>query len=172
MKIYLVRHGEKENGEDLSLTQNGVSQSIALSKKLSEKHFDLIYSSNMLRAKETAKIVSEKLSCEVLSDKRLNEFRLSMIKKKKENWTKEEIVKYDNLLEFLKELIVKKDEEISVLIIAHGVTNRIIMSYLLEFSMVNIVRFEQKETGISSLYWAEKFDNWRVEYWNDSNHLN
>lgn len=172
MEIYLVRHGEKEKGDDLSLTDKGVTQSAALAKRLSDKCFDLVYSSEMIRSKETARIVSEKLDCEVVSDKRLNEFRLSMIKKDKVNWFKEETVSYNNLLDFLNKLTSKKGEDISVLIIAHGVTNRIIMSYLLELPMNNIVRFEQKETGISSLYWIEKFNNWRVEYWNDSNHLN
>jgi len=172
MEIYLVRHGEKEKGEDLSLTPRGLEQSSILAERLSNKHFDYIYSSEMLRSKETAKIISDKLGLGVSPNKSLNEFRLSMIKKEEKEWTEDESKRYKDLIEFLNKLIKKKDENISVLIVAHGVTNRIIMSYLIELPMKNIVRFEQEETGISSLYWAKKFDNWRVRYWNDSNHLN
>ena len=70
MKIYLIRHGETtgdiENryggAYDDHLSENGKKQVEELAKKLSEKGIETIYHSSLIRTKETAAIVGQKLN--------------------------------------------------------------------------------------------------------------
>ena len=74
MKIYFVRHGESEanvlnefsnRGLKHGLTEKGKSQASKLSDKLRNHKIDLIYSSSLLRAQQTAEILSENLAVPV-----------------------------------------------------------------------------------------------------------
>lgn len=64
--IYIARHGETEMNrsqqmqgqQDSPLTENGVSQAEGLREKLKHIRFDAVFSSDLLRAKRTAEIVS------------------------------------------------------------------------------------------------------------------
>ena len=79
MKIYFVRHAEvseeyigRYNGHiDISLSKNGQLQAKELGKKLSPIHFDRIYCSDLLRAKQTLEEFG--LNQEVIYSKRLRE---------------------------------------------------------------------------------------------------
>jgi isoleucyl-tRNA synthetase len=84
-KLFLVRHGEAENNvkkilnwdlnkNNYHLTENGKKQIDDLVKTLSEEKIDLIYSSPILRAEETAEILAEKFGVEVIFDDRLREY--------------------------------------------------------------------------------------------------
>jgi len=63
MRLILVRHGEtQENVDDIMqgqipghLTRKGINQAKKLGKRLSKEHFDIIYSSDLLRCKDTLK---------------------------------------------------------------------------------------------------------------------
>lgn len=81
MKIYFVRHGESEANvtQEFSntatkhpLTANGRAQVEALADELRDVQFAAIYSSPLLRARETAGILSERLGVpyEVIDDLR------------------------------------------------------------------------------------------------------
>ena len=71
MKIYLVRHGETtgdiENriggSYDDHLTEKGRAQLVQTAQGLAGKNIDIIFSSSLLRAKESAHIIQEKLKC-------------------------------------------------------------------------------------------------------------
>jgi broad specificity phosphatase PhoE len=172
MEIYLIRHGEKKRDKtDPSLTPRGITQAKLLSKRLKKKKFDLVFSSDIQRAKETAEIIINKKKQKILIEKSLNEYRASLLKNDKIKWNNEEKENFKNLKLFLDSLSKKRNKELSILIIAHEITNILILSYLLELSRKNLIRFKQTETGINKLYWLEHFNNWRLQYWNDTNHL-
>lgn len=65
--FYLVRHGETEwnvkgliqGTADSPLTPQGISQAKNLAKKFNDIRFDLVFSSDLLRAKRTAEIIAE-----------------------------------------------------------------------------------------------------------------
>ncbi len=69
MKIYLVRHGETtgdvedrfDGAYDDHLSPKGKQQSGKLVNKLENKNIEIIYHSPLIRATETAEILSEKL---------------------------------------------------------------------------------------------------------------
>lgn len=87
-KIFLVRHGEAENNvanilnsapnlNTYHLTEKGKKQIKNLTKILNsptgEEKIDLIFSSPLLRAKETAEIISKETKVEITFDERLRE---------------------------------------------------------------------------------------------------
>lgn len=82
--LYLVRHGECEGqglyigrGSDKPLTEDGKNQILLLSEKLSDEldtdKIDLLYSSTLIRAIESASIVSNSLGVPTTEDNSLEE---------------------------------------------------------------------------------------------------
>lgn len=68
-KIYFVRHGESEGNigpirqtAASSLTQKGIEQASFVAQRASKLPVDILISSTMTRAKETAQVISEKIS--------------------------------------------------------------------------------------------------------------
>lgn len=83
-KYYILRHGEaKSNVEDVvscwpekfsnPLTEKGVAKINKVVKELQNKKIDLIFASPLLRTKQTAEIVADKLNLKVKFDMRLRE---------------------------------------------------------------------------------------------------
>lgn len=81
MRLFAARHGQTQwNVEnkicgvtDLPLTEEGWAQAHALAEKTVDLGLDLIICSTMLRAKQTASAVAEKLNIPVIEDPRLVE---------------------------------------------------------------------------------------------------
>lgn len=85
--IYLVRHGQSEGNRDFSLwlkevrktklgttlSDLGREQAGELSKKLTNVHFDAIFSSKLKRAQETAKIIAAERNLAVITKEALQE---------------------------------------------------------------------------------------------------
>src|SRR5919197_5490556 len=82
-RIILARHGETDwNRErrwqghsDRSLTEAGREQAQALATQLAAEHIDAVYSSDLVRAHETARIVAERLGVDVVTVPGLRERR-------------------------------------------------------------------------------------------------
>jgi alpha-ribazole phosphatase len=78
MKLFLIRHGQTDwniarrfqGQSDVSLNEVGRKQAMALADRLSAQHIDALYSSDLQRALETAKIIRKS---ECYSDARLRE---------------------------------------------------------------------------------------------------
>lgn len=169
MEIIFVRHGEAKHP---GLTKNGKKQAEYLSKELIKSgKFNEFYCSNLKRAKETAKIVSKKIKVRPIIEKSLNEFKSETLKKSKSKWNSEEKKHYKNLLFFLKRITKNPNENKKVLIISHGVTNRLILSFFLKLNIRRVIPFRTGETAINSIYWNDKFKNWRLKYWGKDYHL-
>ena len=176
MKIILVRHGESEHNAGIvddknsCLTKTGKKQAKFLGKKLKKYPISEIYSSKMLRAKETAQIISKIIKVPVKEEfEELNEYDSEILKSRLK-------ILFNGRLKKLKKLLNKiskdKNEEKTILIIAHGVANRIIMGYLLELPLIKqILRFKQHNTGLNVLYWNKNFKNWALDSMNNTSHL-
>jgi len=172
MELIFIRHAEKEKtGEDPYLTNKGIKQATFIAKRLKKEELDGIYCSDMNRAKQTTEAVSKKIRIKPKIEKSLNEFKSEVLLKNKKDWNKEEKDHYKELISFLKKITKKPSDKKSILIIAHGITNRIILSYFLNLNLKRIIQFRQTEGGINSIYWVEKFKNWRLKIWNDNNHI-
>ena len=80
-EIYLIRHGESQANErdvflghgDLDLTEKGKKQAELTAEYLKACHFDVIYSSDLLRAYHTAEATAKKVGLPIVKDERLRE---------------------------------------------------------------------------------------------------
>jgi len=88
-RYFIFRHGHSgrqvkkiascwPEPEPLPLTETGKKQVTASAKILSKEGVDIIISSDMLRAKETAKIISEATGAKIVYDKRLRELNVGI----------------------------------------------------------------------------------------------
>ena len=81
MRLFAARHGQTQwnvdnkicGTTDLPLTEEGWNQARALADKTVDLDLDLIICSTMLRAKQTASAVADKLNIPVIEDARLVE---------------------------------------------------------------------------------------------------
>lgn len=81
MRLFVARHGQTQwNAEnkvcgrtDLPLTEEGIAQAKILAQKATELELDLIIASPMLRARQTAGAVADRLGIPVIVDERLIE---------------------------------------------------------------------------------------------------
>lgn len=79
MELYIVRHGETgynrmgllQGKTNIPLNQNGIDQANKTKKELEQINFDIVFSSPLSRAVETAKIIAP--GKEIFIDERLNE---------------------------------------------------------------------------------------------------
>lgn len=79
--IYLVRHGETDwnvkkliqGHKDSKLTQNGYMQAINAAEKLKNIHFDEVFSSDLSRAHNTAKIITQERNLAIKMNQLLRE---------------------------------------------------------------------------------------------------
>ncbi len=84
MKLFLLRHGESEGNKDnkfrgrtdFPLTNNGREQAYSAGEYLKHKNIDIIFSSPLIRAKETAKIVGNILNKQIIIEESFNNIKL------------------------------------------------------------------------------------------------
>lgn len=155
MKLYLVRHGQSTlNGKDIyqgqydsDLSELGFKQAEAIGVRLKEFNFDIIYASDLQRAKKTAEAIAKfHKKTKVLIDKRLRERSHGELegKPKDDFYTSKSVhniyvkpPKGEDFLdikirveEFLKEIIESNYE--NVLIVSHGGTMKSILHILFD----------------------------------------
>ncbi len=90
LTVFFVRHGHAENNRDglfpndlkndYKLTEKGVEQAKQAAEFLLDSKAEAIFSSPVYRAYQTAKIIGEKLSLEVMKDERLREVELGNLR--------------------------------------------------------------------------------------------
>lgn len=167
-KYFLLRHGQAiSNVKKINscwpekffnpLTKKGESQIRAASKILKNKNINLIFSSDILRAKTTAEIIGKGLNLKPVCDKRLREYsfgiynggslmdffnlfrsqRARFHKKPKNGETYAEIKK--RTLLFLKSL-EKKFSKKNILIVSHQVPIILLIAGAKEFSNDVVVK--------------------------------
>lgn len=149
--IYLVRHGQtdwnlekKTQGHtDISLNENGKEQAKLVSKVIKNYKIDKIYSSDLLRAKETAEIINENFGLDIILDNRLREINYGdlegvprptltqdvwdVFNNNPEELNAEPITKvFNRIKSFFDELDYNKN----IIIVTHGGALRTIMYYI------------------------------------------
>lgn len=149
MKVYIVRHGQvphnalhQYNTTDEDLTEYGISQAVELSKKIKNKHFDIIISSPLIRAKHTAEIIAN--NREIFYDDRIKERSCGSLSRqpleatnREEYWNYYTTIQYgtsENIQEFFKRVYnfldeLKTKDYKSVLIVAHSGVSKAFNGY-------------------------------------------
>ncbi len=149
MKVYIVRHGQvphnalhQYNITDEDLNEYGISQAVELSEKIKNKHFDIIISSPLIRAKHTAEIISN--NNEMIFDDRIKERSCGSLSgqplevtDREEYWNYYTTIQYgtsENIQEFFKRVYnfldeLKTKDYKSVLIVAHSGVSKAFSGY-------------------------------------------
>ena len=206
MKLYLIRHGESEANitdfyhfPDTPLSEEGVKQSKTMAQRVSKLPVDFIYSSDLLRAQQTAMAISEKIGKQIELTPLLREFRKpsklwgksddyfdskTYVKLQKENfsnpdWKWEDDESFNDLksraTEILKELSTRfNDKQIAV--VCHGAIIKMMTAIAVLGSELTPQVFWNlwhnlwiKNTGITVLEY--KYDKWTLITWNDISHF-
>ena len=207
MLIYFVRHGESEGnkkglhqGPEVPLSEEGIKQGKVLAERLKKHKIDVIYSSPMVRAKQTAEIISDKLKIPVESWENLKEIR-----NPSEIWGKsaedERILEIKELArkKFLKgdgrysdeetfeelnkrakgvlEHLLLRHREQSVLCVSHATMIKMIICKAIFGKSLTPEIFLQlrehlwlKNTGITVCEYTDKW-GWTLVNWNDTSHI-
>jgi len=197
-RLIIVRHGETEwnlqnrfQGHlNSGLSQLGIRQARAIAGALSGGTFDVIYSSDLERARHTADIIAGKLNMEVRTDAGLREINMGLMQglKRDEFILKyPEVIKkfhsdpeyiipggeskqqfYDRIILTLKR-IVRMHEYRNILLVAHGGVLDIAIRYTLDIPVHNKRNFSIYNAGINRFI----IDNgeWKLETWGDICHL-
>lgn len=178
MKIILARHGESEHNAKTSedknspLTKKGKIQAEHLGRRLKKDKIkiDKIYTSHLIRSKQTAEIISKIIKVKVHENfEEFNEYPSGNLRSKIKILLNSRIRKLKKLLN---EIARDKEKNETILIVAHGVTNRIIIGHLLEIPLgKQLLRLTQDNTGLNVMVWNQNFKNWQLKSMNDINHL-
>lgn len=149
MKLFLVRHGEKEgHGFEAPLTELGKSQIKNLSLKISKLSIDEILSSSNPRSIESAKIISEKLSKDFEIIKNLKEFEKDMFYKDTREFNSEEKEDYSNLITLINK--IERNNQNTLLIMNAGI-NRAIICSLLKYPLNRAITLTQDFASLTEL---------------------
>ncbi len=186
-KIILVRHGETawtpvnriQGWLDIKLNEKGLGQAERIAKELKRKKLKAIYSSELSRAYETAKIIAKPHKLRVKKDINLNELNQGkwqgllvkeVRRKYKElyrRWEEEPLSVrppggesildlYERALHILRE-ITKKYPKGRVIVVGHKVINSVLKCYSLGINLSNVWKLlpqeaSWEEIGISEVY--------------------
>ena len=145
MKLTICRHGQTDwNAEgrlqghqDIPLNSLGIEQAEILRNELADKHFDLIFSSPLSRAYQTAQIINSRHNLDIVCDDRIKELYLGKLEGESKDsklidfdvlWTDEMLEPLDvelnpdfyaRVADFTDEL-AEKYEDKEILIVCHA----------------------------------------------------
>ncbi|SUZ82654.1 uncharacterized protein METZ01_LOCUS35508 [marine metagenome] len=197
-EIILIRHGETEwnsqqrmqGHSNSDLSEVGRGQIQALGELMKNVSFDHIYSSDSLRARQTAEAVTQYSGHTLQFDQRIREKNLGVFEGLTSTEAKErhpEIYRLfktaganyvidegestqqllERALEFIEEIRLRHPQE-RVVMVTHGGVVRVLMKHALGLSIDAPTRFIIKNTGIFGLIWNE---NWLVTRMGGVSHL-
>ena len=197
-EIILIRHGETEwnsqkrmqGHSNSDLSEVGRGQIQELGELMKNVSFDHIYSSDSLRARQTAEAITQYSGHTLQFDQRIREKNLGVFEGLTSTEAKErhpEIYRLfktaganyvidegestqqllERALEFIEEIRLRHPQE-RVVMVTHGGVVRVLMKYALGLSIDSPTRFIIKNTGIFGLIWNE---NWLVTQMGGVYHL-
>lgn len=198
-RLYLVRHGESEwnilnkvqGQSDVNLTKKGIEQAKKIGERLIHEKIDMIFSSDLKRAFDTAKIIGKLLNLEVKSLEELREIRFGIwegltTKEIKDKYLNEHIVwmtephklilpEAERLIDLQERLLgvvnsyIKKNENKNILIVSHGTSIKALILGILGIDLSFYNKLSIGNTGLSILEYRDYSPVLRVL--NDTSHL-
>ena len=197
-EIILIRHGETEWNSQLrmqghsnsALSAVGRGQIQALGEWMKNVSFDHIYSSDSLRARQTAEAITQYSGHTLQFDQRIREKNLGVFEGLTSIEAREQFPEIyrlfktgganyvidegestqqvlDRALEFIEEIRLRHPEQ-RVVMVTHGGVVRVLMKHTLGLSLDAPTSFLIKNTGIFRLVWNEK---WLVSQMDVVSHL-
>jgi broad specificity phosphatase PhoE len=196
MKIILTRHGETiENKKGMSqgwlpgrLSSLGKKQAKLVAKRLKDVRIDVIYTSDLARAHDTAKEIAKfHKNTKLIIDKRIKERSLGVFSGKTReeyNWNSvpgtlltkkpKNGESYKELHKRVKEfyrMLLKKYSDETILIVSHGGSMRALEGIILKKSPSESVKIERLKNAAISEYEIDKKGNSKIIRINCDLHL-
>jgi len=201
MKLLLVRHGETDwnlerryqSYSDIQLNQAGIQQAQALARRLSKEKIDIIYSSDVSRAVETANYISREQEPvpAIRCDSRWRELAFGKWEglnhtEIQAQWQTEVNAWYedpvnisppegetmlqmsDRVRSALNE-VQKKNEDETILIVSHGGTIQILLCILLGMALNRYWQFHVHQSSLTTIQFYK--DASILNLFNDVSHL-
>lgn len=161
--IYFVRHGHTDKDcqhGDLCLSDTGKKQAELLSFYLKDEEFETVYTSNLMRAYETARIIlnnqrkSDFIVTEALQEITHYHFTPGPVPRKRdivERYRKEK----ETVNKFCTNLIKKHNKGGKVLIVTHGNIIRVLVAYLAGRNPKTCVPFDLAHASLTIMIVGE-----------------
>lgn len=198
MRILLIRHGRQDStlcNVDVPLAEAGRRQAELAGRRLSREKIDVIYSSQLIRAKETADIINRYVDAPRVVDERFQEANFGDLtglstEELKSRYgafldvraqMKEDLpypgggenghMVYERSMAALRDL-VKQDYE-CVAVVTHGGVLRALLTGLLTEDLAKWLTFGRQieNTSITELLYDEASQTFHIERFNDYAHL-
>ena len=200
-RLYLIRHAETEwnkamkfQGQtDIPLIEDGRQQAAALGRRMSSLKLDALYSSDLVRAYETAQIVASHHNKQVeivpeLKELNFGEWEGLTHSEIKKNYPEELKLWWNNPFsinvpggESFRELseravnaikkIVKKHSDGQVAVVSHGGVIRCIIGYTMGIAPAKYWRLRLNNTSVSILDFPRHEDDGILTLFNDCSHI-
>jgi len=198
-ELILIRHGETmwniegrwQGHADSSLTDLGIHQAEALARRLSNMVFAALYTSDLGRALDTARIISRETGHEIIFDSRLRERNVGIFQgltlvemqdrfpesfERYRNFDQEYVIpqgesmnqRYAINIEFINE-IAENHRGQSVVVVTHGGVLNSMFRYVLKLPPESNRRYKIKNTSINSFVHGE--NGWVLQTWGDISHV-
>jgi len=198
-KIYLIRHGESEwnilrkiqGHKDIPLTDRGIKQANLIANRLVYEDIDIIYSSDLKRACDTARTIGNKIGLEPNLRKEFREINFgaweglsndtigSEYREEIHLWRKEpeklKITGGETLKEVqiraLRELenIINTNQDKNILIVSHGVTLKTMILGILDMDLFYFKNLTINNASLTIIEFREY--NKVLKVLNDTSHL-
>jgi probable phosphoglycerate mutase len=198
MNIYLIRHGRqncKLYNVDVPLAAEGTLQARLLGQRLKKYNINVVYSSDLIRAVETADIVNEYLEKPRVIDKRLRETNFGgftglsddELKDSYKDFLKRRVTMtvdepypdggencqmvYERAFKVIEEIVEKNYD--NVCIIAHGGTIRALLTGIIgaDFPKWLVYGRQIENCSITEILYDENIKTFHIERFNDYAHI-
>ncbi len=202
MKVLLIRHGESignamgiHQGQknDFPLNEMGKKQANFLKKRLEDVKIDAVYSSDLVRANETAEFISQPRNLTTITDKRLRERDFGVIGEAKDimkawnNYLKEQINKgvdsrevtpingesdkdhFDRVSSFFEDLKKNHKKDNTIAVVAHGGTNKVALGVIGHLPISKMYKTPQGNACINEFILKDGL--WEAKSVNNMDHI-
>ena len=197
VNLYLVRHGRQSStlcNVDVDLCDEGIRQAELLRDRLKNYNIDALYSSNLLRAKQTASVINAAFGLPHEIREEIREISFGLMEGKTDEYNDEHFCDFKEELNMLmndipypggengmtvyeRAMPVMKDIVNSgrnnILVVTHGGVIRSLLAGLFGKNQARRFLFavSLENTGITHLIYNPKDDRYYLERFNDYAHL-
>jgi len=188
MKIFTVRHGETDwnaqrrlqGHSDIPLNEMGLQQAENLGLRLAKEKIDIIYSSDLLRAANTARAIASHHNAEVVTSSRLREKSFGIYEGRLIDEVYEDIdwdfpdggehvdAAFARIQGYLDEITASGYENIAI--VGHYGSVTACICYFLKLPTCERMKFEVGNTAIHS-FELDANGKWSMTLENDISHL-
>ena len=197
INLYLIRHGRQNSAlcnVDVELSEAGQLQAGLIRDRLQNYNIDALYSSDLIRAKQTAEIINEALRLPHIIREELREISFGLLTGQTEDYIDEYFADfraeqkklmedipypggengtsvYERAMPVIQEIVQSGKKNIAV--VTHGGTIRVLLAALFGRNQARRFLFgvSLENTGITQLVYNPQYDRFYLERFNDYAHL-